>query len=71
MDLIFFQAVNSNWMEPSLPVPTAAYICHMRSTSKYSYKKMWYVAAMVRGLSVEEAIKQLTFVDKAGAVIAK
>lgn len=28
---------------------------------------MWYIACMVRGLSVDEAIKQLKFVLKKGA----
>ena len=32
---------------------------------------MWYVASMIRGMSIEEALKQLTFVDKQGAVHVK
>lgn len=29
---------------------------------------MWYIASMVRGLSVDEAVRQLGFVLKKGAV---
>ena len=43
----------------------------MRALSKYSEKRMWYVASMVRGLSVDEAITQLKFVNTMGGVIAK
>lgn len=32
---------------------------------------MWYIACFVRGMSVDEAIKQLSFLKKKGAVIAK
>ena len=31
---------------------------------------MWYIANMVCGLSIDEAMKQLKFVKKKGAVIA-
>lgn len=40
-----------------------AYICHMRAKARYSPKKMWYLASMVRGLTVDEAIKQLKHVQ--------
>ncbi|XP_054724388.1 39S ribosomal protein L22, mitochondrial-like [Uloborus diversus] len=48
-----------------------AFVNHYRTNIKYSPKKMWYVACLVRGLTVDEAIKQLSFVPKKGAVIAK
>lgn len=32
---------------------------------------MWYVACFVRGMSVDEAVKQLSFLKKKGAAIAK
>lgn len=48
-----------------------AYVCHMKANVKYSPKKMWYVACFVRGMSVDEAIKQLSFIHKKGATIAK
>lgn len=47
------------------------YVCHMKLNSHYSSKKMWYIAILVRGMSVDEAVKQLSFVPKKGAVIAK
>lgn len=40
----------------------------MKSNIKYSPWKMWYIASMIRGLSVDEAIRQLKFVLKKGAV---
>ncbi|ALC49256.1 mRpL22 [Drosophila busckii] len=51
--------------------PRNAYICHMRSNIKYSPDKMWYIAAFVRGMSVDEALKQLDFVLKKGATDVK
>ncbi|XP_011882737.1 PREDICTED: 39S ribosomal protein L22, mitochondrial-like [Vollenhovia emeryi] len=48
-----------------------AYVCHMKANIKYSLKKMWYVAILVRGMSVDEAVKQLSFLHKKGAEIAK
>lgn len=32
---------------------------------------MWYVACFVRGMSVDEAVKQLSFVHKKGASFVK
>ncbi|GAB1867962.1 Large ribosomal subunit protein uL22m [Camponotus japonicus] len=48
-----------------------AFVCHMKENIKYSPKKMWYVAAFVRGMSVDEAVKQLSFLHMKGAEIAK
>ena len=47
-----------------------AYVCHVRDNVKYTSKKMWHVANLVRGLSVDEALKQLDFINKKGAFIA-
>lgn len=47
------------------------YVCHMRTNIKYSPDKMWYIAAFVRGMSVDEALKQLKFVLKKGATSVK
>ncbi|XP_060532475.1 large ribosomal subunit protein uL22m isoform X2 [Cylas formicarius] len=47
--------------------PRPAYVCHQRPNIKYSPFKMWYVACLVRGMAVDEAIKQLKFVTKKGA----
>lgn len=38
-----------------------AFVVHMRSNVKYSPDKMWYCASFVRGMSVDEALKQLKF----------
>lgn len=43
----------------------------MRANIKYSPFKMWYVASMIRGMSIDEALKQLTFVNKKGATQVK
>jgi len=43
----------------------------MRNNIKYSPDKMWYIAAFVRGMSVDEALKQLNFVLKKGATDVK
>ncbi|XP_026837548.1 39S ribosomal protein L22, mitochondrial isoform X2 [Drosophila erecta] len=51
--------------------PRKAYVCHMRNNIKYSPDKMWYIAAFVRGMSVDEALKQLNFVLKKGATDVK
>lgn len=32
---------------------------------------MWYIASMVRGMTVDEAIKQLKFVVKKGALFVR
>lgn len=51
--------------------PRPAYVCHQKTNIKYSPKKMWYVASFVRGMTVDEAVKQLSFVDKQGAAYVK
>lgn len=32
---------------------------------------MWYIASFVRGMSVDEAVKQLSFISKTGAKYVK
>ena len=64
-----------NWkmyppQEPGEARRRATY-CHFRENIKYSPKKMWYICCLVRGLTVDEAIKQLAFVPKKGAHIMK
>ncbi|XP_046748350.1 39S ribosomal protein L22, mitochondrial [Diprion similis] len=51
--------------------PRKAFVCHMKSNIKYPPKKMWYVAVLVRGMTVDEAVKQLSFVLKKGAEAVK
>jgi len=52
-------------------VPRPAYYCHVKTNIKYSPWKMWYIAMFVRGLSVDEAVRQLDFVKKKGASYVK
>ncbi|ELT89506.1 hypothetical protein CAPTEDRAFT_108853 [Capitella teleta] len=56
--------------EPGLPLRPAE-ITHHVSNVKYSLRKMWYIAAMIRGMSVDEALKQLSFIERKGSLIAK
>ncbi|XP_020506213.2 39S ribosomal protein L22, mitochondrial [Labrus bergylta] len=53
--------------EPRRP----AEIFHSRRQIKYSKDKMWYLAKMIRGMSIDQAIAQLEFNDKKGAKIMK
>ncbi|GAB6025906.1 54S ribosomal protein L22, mitochondrial [Chamberlinius hualienensis] len=45
----------------------SAWICHAKENVKYSPLKLWYIACLIRGLSVDEALKQLSFVNAKGA----
>ena len=47
------------------------FVHHMRSFIKYPAKKLWYPAHLIRGLSIDEAIKQLSFHKLKGASIIK
>nr|XP_031826724.1 39S ribosomal protein L22, mitochondrial [Nomia melanderi] len=47
------------------------YVCHVKENIKYSPVKMWYIACFVRGMTVDEAVKQLSFLHKKGAAIVK
>ncbi|XP_026765367.1 39S ribosomal protein L22, mitochondrial [Galleria mellonella] len=51
--------------------PRPAFVCHQKTNIKYSPEKMWYIACFVRGMTVDEAVKQLSFVNKKGAIFAK
>jgi len=53
--------------EPQRP----AYYCHMKLNVKYSTLKLWYVACLVRGMSIDEALRQVDFVKKKGASFVK
>ncbi|XP_078509824.1 large ribosomal subunit protein uL22m isoform X2 [Lissotriton helveticus] len=53
--------------EPRRP----AEIFHCRKQIKYSKDKMWYLAKMIRGMSIDQAIAQLEFNDKKGAKIMR
>ncbi|GAB0087003.1 39S ribosomal protein L22, mitochondrial [Sergentomyia squamirostris] len=56
---------------PEEGVHRPAYVCHVKKNIKYSPKKMWYIASLVRGMSVDEAVKQMSFVLKKGATDVK
>ncbi|OAF66046.1 39S ribosomal protein L22, mitochondrial [Intoshia linei] len=43
--------------------------CHSSINIKYSPKKMFYPAALIRGMSIEEAVKQLKFQKNKGATL--
>ncbi|KAJ8946700.1 hypothetical protein NQ318_006958 [Aromia moschata] len=47
--------------------PRPAFVCHQRTNIKYSPWKMWYIASFIRGMPVDEAIRQLKFILKKGA----
>ncbi|CAG4940587.1 unnamed protein product [Colias eurytheme] len=51
--------------------PRPAFVCHQKTNIKYSPEKLWYIAVFVRGMTVDEAIKQLSFVHKKGAGFVK
>ncbi|XP_077596210.1 large ribosomal subunit protein uL22m isoform X2 [Stigmatopora nigra] len=53
--------------EPRRP----AEVHHSRRQIKYSKDKMWYLAKLIRGMSIDEAVAQLEFNDKKGAKIMK
>ncbi|XP_020776336.1 39S ribosomal protein L22, mitochondrial [Boleophthalmus pectinirostris] len=53
--------------EPRRP----AEIYHSKRQFKYSKDKLWYLANLVKGLSIDEAIAQLEFNDKKGAKFMK
>ncbi|XP_063979663.1 large ribosomal subunit protein uL22m [Diachasmimorpha longicaudata] len=53
--------------EPRRP----AFVCNVKANIKYSPKTMWYIASFVRGMTVDEAVKQLSFCLKKGAFAAK
>lgn len=43
------------------------YICHQKANIKYSPEKMWYIACLIRGMQIDEAIRQLRLVIKKGS----
>ncbi|XP_068958616.1 large ribosomal subunit protein uL22m isoform X2 [Petaurus breviceps papuanus] len=53
--------------EPRRP----AEIYHCRRQIKYSKDKMWYLAKLIRGMSIDQALAQMEFSDKKGAKIIK
>ena len=41
----------------------------MKTNFKYSKYKLWYIAAFVRGMAIDEALRQLQFINKKGAAL--
>ncbi|XP_056299461.1 39S ribosomal protein L22, mitochondrial [Pseudoliparis swirei] len=48
-----------------------AEVHHSRRQIKYSKDKMWYLAKLIRGMSIDQAISQLEFNNKKGAKVMK
>lgn len=44
---------------------------HHRANVRYSPKKMWYICEFIKGMTIDEAMKQLSFVPKKGAIIMR
>ncbi|ELV12117.1 39S ribosomal protein L22, mitochondrial [Tupaia chinensis] len=53
--------------EPRRP----AEIYHCQRQIRHSKDKMWYLARLIRGMSIDQALAQLEFSDKKGAQIIK
>ncbi|XP_069001646.1 large ribosomal subunit protein uL22m isoform X1 [Embiotoca jacksoni] len=64
---------NKRVYPPQLPdeARRPAEIYHSRRQIKYSKDKMWYLAKMIQGMSIDQAVAQLEFNDKKGAKIMK
>ncbi|XP_061473450.1 large ribosomal subunit protein uL22m [Rhineura floridana] len=48
-----------------------AEVYHCRRAIKYSKDKMWYLAKLIRGMTIDQALAQLEFNDKKGAKVIK
>ncbi|KAK7076815.1 54S ribosomal protein L22, mitochondrial [Halocaridina rubra] len=48
-----------------------AFVCYVKENIRYSPKKMWYIATHIRGMRIDDAINQLKFVHKIGAVAVR
>ncbi|RVE64254.1 hypothetical protein OJAV_G00144700 [Oryzias javanicus] len=64
---------NRQVFPPQLPgeARRPAEVHHCRRQIKYSKDKMWYLAKLIRGMSIDQAVAQLDFNDKKGAKIMK
>ncbi|XP_071426608.1 large ribosomal subunit protein uL22m [Pithys albifrons albifrons] len=64
-----------NWIvyPPQLPGEPRrpAEVYHCRRDIKYSKDKMWYLAKLIKGMSIDQALAQLEFSDKKGAKVIK
>jgi hypothetical protein len=64
-------AYNTIVLPPQTPMePRRAAQCfHHRTQIRHSQLKLWYAAQMIRGLSIDDALNQLTFNSKKGESI--
>ncbi|KFD49937.1 hypothetical protein M513_09151 [Trichuris suis] len=46
-------------------------VFHCRENVKYSWRKMWYICQLVRGLTIDEALAQLECTPRKGALVMK
>ncbi|XP_065143406.1 large ribosomal subunit protein uL22m [Paramisgurnus dabryanus] len=51
--------------------PRPAEVFHCRRQIKYSKDKMWYLAKLIKGMTIDQALAQLEFNDKKGAKIIR
>ncbi|XP_072517899.1 large ribosomal subunit protein uL22m [Salminus brasiliensis] len=51
--------------------PRPAEVFHSRRQIKYSKDKMWYLAKLIKGMSIDQALAQLEFNDKKGAKVIR
>ncbi|KAJ6640300.1 39S ribosomal protein L22, mitochondrial [Pseudolycoriella hygida] len=68
-----FELHNKKIYPPQAPneEPRPAFVCHVKQNFRYSPDKMWYIAVLVRGMTVDEAVRQLSFVATKGSDVAK
>ncbi|KAF7206665.1 large ribosomal subunit protein uL22m [Nothobranchius furzeri] len=73
LDSKHWERANRKVFPPQLPDEPRrpAEVYHSRRQIKYSKDKMWYLAKMIRGMSIDEAVAQLEFNDKKGAQIMR
>uniref|UniRef100_A0A1A8S8K5 Large ribosomal subunit protein uL22m n=2 Tax=Nothobranchius rachovii TaxID=451742 RepID=A0A1A8S8K5_9TELE len=73
LDAKHWERRNRKVFPPQLPDEPRrpAEVHHSRRQIKYSKDKMWYLAKMIRGMSIDEAMAQLEFNDKKGAKIMR
>uniref|UniRef100_A0A1A8MPK0 Large ribosomal subunit protein uL22m n=1 Tax=Nothobranchius pienaari TaxID=704102 RepID=A0A1A8MPK0_9TELE len=73
LDAKHWERRNRKVFPPQLPDEPRrpAEVHHSRRQIKYSKDKMWYLAKMIRGMSIDEAVAQLEFNDKKGAKIMR
>ncbi|XP_055357771.1 39S ribosomal protein L22, mitochondrial-like [Paramacrobiotus metropolitanus] len=66
-------AYNNVVLPPQLPNEPRrpAQVFHMRTQIRHSEHKLWYAAMMIRGMSIDEALRQLTLNPRKSCQIVK